>query len=269
MKKQMTYNVFIDDKLRPIDIFNKTSNPQYQGSFFVAKSYDEFIQYVEEHFNQDGSYPGFVSFDYLLTPVTMQVTEDYSVYQNDDSYKPTGLECAKWLAEFLRKNNLPNPKIIVHDLNPRGKREIPKAFTTTTSKVADPFTQNETIETPTIPINNPIVKTENVVTTEKAIPIINPVEKTETKEKTKKANSSHGDKTKDKEYIIGILCNSLTDKNLTKKEIDEILLPKLSDNYDLKQKKTKIENIMWELKLKGVIVNEGTIRVPSWKLIKN
>ena len=64
------------------------------------------------------------------------------------------------------------------------------------------------------------------------------------------------------------MIESLKGKSLSKKEIDVILIPEFSDSYTLKQKKTKIENIMWELKLKGIIVNTGTIRVPSWKLVK-
>ena len=147
MKKEMTYNVFIDDQLRPYDVFNKTNNPLYKQQFVVVKSFSQFTEYVEEQFKKDGSYPGFISFDFYLSPVTMQVTDDYSVYLNEDSYKLSGLSCAQWIVNFVRKNNLPIPKYIIHDVNTTGRRLIQKVFNNPTT-VIDPFVSEETIESP-------------------------------------------------------------------------------------------------------------------------
>jgi len=159
----MTYNVFIDDQLRPFDVFNKTNNPIYKQQFVVLKSFAQFSEYVEEQFRKEGTYPGFISFDFFLSPVTMQVTEDYSVYQNDDSYKLSGLECAKWIVNFARKNNFPIPKYIVHDVNTTGRRLIPKVFNNPTTAM-DPFVSEENL-----PENITVNKETNTLHHEKPI----------------------------------------------------------------------------------------------------
>jgi hypothetical protein len=146
-------------------------------------------------------------------------------------------------------------------MNPTGRRLISKAFnkSSVTMTASDPFIEKTTVVVKDSITENPIHEVPKTVKPEKT-------EKKANSE-TKKANSVIN-KTKDKELITGILIESLKGKSLSKKEIDVILIPEFSDSYTLKQKKTKIENIMWELKLKGIIVNTGTIRVPSWKLVK-
>lgn len=162
MKKDMTYKVFIDDKLRPIDIYYKSNNPLYQGDIIHCRSYDEFVQCVEEKFKKEGSYPGFVSFDYLLTNVTMKITDTYEVHFNDEAYTQDGADCANWLVNFMMKNNLPLPNYIVHDTNVRGRMNIQKAFNSATSNiVSNPFTE----PTPVV-IETPVIKETPVVTKE-------------------------------------------------------------------------------------------------------
>ncbi len=155
MKRDMTYNIFIDDVLRPIDIYNRhlPANPIYKEQFVVLKSFNQFVKYIEEQFKIDGTYPGFISFDYLLAEVTMQVRDDRQIFFNDDSYTPSGVECAEWLVNFCKKNNLPIPKYIVHDINTYGKKQISKVFNLiSTSKTNDPF-ESKVIN------NEPLVKT--------------------------------------------------------------------------------------------------------------
>lgn len=169
MKREMTYNVFIDDQLRPIDIFYKTNNPFYKvEQFITVKSFNEFKECVEEHFKKDGSYPGFISFDFLLTQVLMKVTDDYSVYQNDDSYVLSGFECAQWIIDFVLKNNIPIPKYIIHDTNPTGRYKINKVFNNPTSvKSIDPFITVDPVIDPAGTSHPKGLKTEVVIETKK------------------------------------------------------------------------------------------------------
>ena len=297
MKRELTYQIFIDDKLRPIDVFNKTFIPKYKEQFVVFKSFGEFVEYVQDHFKKDGSYPDFISFDYLLTDVQLQVTEDYSVYQNEESYKDSGLECAKWIIDFCRRNNLPIPKYMVHDTNSSGKRKIDGVFKNPSSIkfIPEPVEEKTPVSKPSVvkttvtklitELHDKLKGSENIV--ENIIPVAfdpdtnfqpcsfekvkvkteKPLKvKKSVKVKTEKPVKKINTKSKDKEIITEKLISILSGKNLSKKEIDEILIPMLSDIYTPVQKKTKIENVMWDLKLKNIIVNEGTVRVPSWKL---
>jgi len=65
-----------------------------------------------------------------------------------------------------------------------------------------------------------------------------------------------------KEIIIDLLSNK---KSLTRKEIDEIVLNKLSDNRTEKQKKDQIKNQLHELSKEGIIKNiSKSTKYPVW-----
>ena len=51
---------------------------------------------------------------------------------------------------------------------------------------------------------------------------------------------------------------------VNRKEIDEVLLPQLPDRLNLKQKGTKVHNLLQELRRAGSIVNQGSRRRPAW-----
>lgn len=260
MKRDMTYNIFIDDKLRPIDIYYKSNNPLYKEQFVVIKSYQSFIDYVENTWKKDGSYPGFISFDYLLSDVTMQVTEDYSVFQNDDSYTPTGLECAQWIYEFCRSHNLPFPKYVVHDTNPTGRRFISKVFNKPVITAPDPFQEN--IVNKEVKETSPVLKPVKTKTMKK-------ITKKMKKIKSESKNTTSGfNKKQDKQFITDELVKILKEKNLTKKEIYSDISPKLPEYYTSIQKDNKIGNVVYELYKLGTIKNIGTIRLPEWTLLK-
>lgn len=53
----------------------------------------------------------------------------------------------------------------------------------------------------------------------------------------------------------------------SRKEIDELLLDKLSDALDEKQKLTKINNLLTKLRKDGVIHNTASKRAPAWALL--
>lgn len=52
----------------------------------------------------------------------------------------------------------------------------------------------------------------------------------------------------------------------SRQEIDQLLLPKLSDALDQAQKVSKISNLLTKLRRKGDIVNTGSDRMPRWKI---
>jgi hypothetical protein len=125
----MNYNIFLDDQLIPMDIFYKSSNKKYkEEKFIVVKSKEQFVSYIEEQFKKDGSYPTFISFDYYLAPVNLLVTEDNFIYYNDETYTPDGVECAEWVYDFCKLNNIPIPEYLIHDVNITGKRLIKRVF---------------------------------------------------------------------------------------------------------------------------------------------
>lgn len=57
-------------------------------------------------------------------------------------------------------------------------------------------------------------------------------------------------------------------KSASRKDIDGLLMDKLSDVLDDNQKKNKIRNLLTALRLKGAIVNTGSKAKPNWVLAK-
>jgi ATP-dependent DNA helicase RecG len=54
--------------------------------------------------------------------------------------------------------------------------------------------------------------------------------------------------------------------SLSRKDIEDLLWDKLSDMYNEQQKKTKVANLIAELRRNGVIINKGSDSVPVWEL---
>jgi ATP-dependent DNA helicase RecG len=55
---------------------------------------------------------------------------------------------------------------------------------------------------------------------------------------------------------------------LTRQEIDELLWNKLPAWMDDKQKKSKVGNLLTELKQTERIANKGSLKYPGWVLLK-
>jgi len=71
-----------------------------------------------------------------------------------------------------------------------------------------------------------------------------------------------------KQYYLDIILESIRQHGcLSRKDIDELLWEKLPDIFDDKQKKTKIKNLISELRNNGKITNNGTDAIPKWKLL--
>ncbi|MGB5943369.1 MAG: RNA-binding domain-containing protein [Leeuwenhoekiella sp.] len=71
----------------------------------------------------------------------------------------------------------------------------------------------------------------------------------------------------DKQYYLDLILRSIKQhKSLTRNDIDELLWKKLPDYLTDKQKKSKIHNLISELRRKEKITNTGTLKDSNWIL---
>ena len=68
-----------------------------------------------------------------------------------------------------------------------------------------------------------------------------------------------------KNYYLDLILKAVKEHgSLSRKDIDDLILDKLPDIYDSKQKKVKINNLITELSRKGEIKNTGNDHSPFW-----
>ena len=73
----------------------------------------------------------------------------------------------------------------------------------------------------------------------------------------------------DKKYYRDLICKALSEHDsLTRKDLDELLWKKLPDWMTEKQKKSKVGNLLGELRAEGTIQNNGGLKYPQWVLLK-
>lgn len=69
----------------------------------------------------------------------------------------------------------------------------------------------------------------------------------------------------DKKYYLDMILKAVREHgSLSRRDIDELILDKLPDIYDSKQRKIKINNLISELSRNGLIINQGSDRHPVW-----
>ena len=74
----------------------------------------------------------------------------------------------------------------------------------------------------------------------------------------------------DKQYYLDLICKAVKEHgSLARKDIDELLWNKLPDWMDDKQRKTKVGNLVAELRRANKIANQGSDTRPSWALVKS
>lgn len=72
----------------------------------------------------------------------------------------------------------------------------------------------------------------------------------------------------DKQYYLDLIIKAIKEhKEVTRKDIDELLWNKLPDWMDEKQKKNKVGNLIRELRNNNKIKNSGTLKDSKWVLI--
>lgn len=71
----------------------------------------------------------------------------------------------------------------------------------------------------------------------------------------------------DKTYYLDFIVKAIKEhKELNRSEVDELLWMKLPDWMSEKQKKTKVGNLLSELRINNTICNIGTFTNPKWSL---
>lgn len=107
-------------------------NPIYlEGEWYIVRNFDQFVKAVTSYYNDITH----ISFDHDLadehyTPEEhWETIEKSRAWQEKQEYKEkTGYECAKWMKNFYRENNLKRPVMFVHSMNPVGTENIINLF---------------------------------------------------------------------------------------------------------------------------------------------
>ena len=122
------YNLFLDDIRTPMTCDHMANASFYRtNEWLVARNYNEFVGIIEDQWFNGNFWPGLISFDHDLADVHYTdsfITED----QYDETYvglaEKTGMDCAKWLADFCMEQGLEFPKIMIHSQNTVGAKNI-------------------------------------------------------------------------------------------------------------------------------------------------
>ncbi len=73
----------------------------------------------------------------------------------------------------------------------------------------------------------------------------------------------------DKKYYLDLITKALKEHDmLTRSDVDSLLWEKLPDYMSDPQKKTKIGNLLTELRKKDIIINKGIYSKPEWHLVQ-
>ena len=111
--------LYLDDVRTPT-----TPLPGYEN-WEVVRNYDEFTDWITKN-----GVPDFISFDHDLADEHMndyfqQVSLHGFQYPAYETYQEkTGMDCARWLADYVQLNKVPLGKLCVHSHNPVGTTNI-------------------------------------------------------------------------------------------------------------------------------------------------
>lgn len=137
MKKLVS--IFLDDVRKPTDCTQYMSQRigmaagYYEKPMWViVRDYQEFVAAVNVYYKDLFA----VSFDHDLSDEHYQdLFSDENWYRKEEikldyeNYKEkTGLDCAKYLTQFYKENNLSLPHLFVHSMNPVGTQNIINHF---------------------------------------------------------------------------------------------------------------------------------------------
>ena len=119
-------NVFLDDSRVPNDCWYVTNPSFYRKTDWkIVRSYKEFVSLIEKEWAK-GNWPETITFDHDLGYSHYGIPCTHENY--DSTYvgleEKTGLDCAKWLADFCLEKNLDLPNILVHSMNTVGSDNI-------------------------------------------------------------------------------------------------------------------------------------------------
>ena len=71
----------------------------------------------------------------------------------------------------------------------------------------------------------------------------------------------------DKQYYLDLIIALVREHGpVSRKEIDQVLIPKLPDRLTDAQKRSRVSNLIQALRCSNLIVNRGTRAQPAWEL---
>lgn len=118
------YNLFLDDVRIPSDAYNYTKDTSYlKKKWTVVRNYDEFCKCIKNSYER-GYFLETVSFDHDLMDIHYQIGDMSTDVKDYKNLEKTGYHCAVWLCEFCIDNKLKMPEILIHSMNPVGKKRI-------------------------------------------------------------------------------------------------------------------------------------------------
>lgn len=121
-------NIFLDDERFPEQVAEYTNNLIYNEKWIIVRNYEEFIRAYRDH--QENVIR--ISFDHDLGEDVAKTLRKWGHSKKKArEYKKlskSGMDCAKWLIEYVQEHNLPVPIIYVHSQNPVGKENIISLF---------------------------------------------------------------------------------------------------------------------------------------------
>lgn len=120
----MTKKLFLDDFRQPKDaVYLVKDNVRiyFEDDWVVVKNYKEFVSWIKRN-----GVPSFISFDHDLVDEHYNIDfKDWEIYTSEDlRVEETGLDCAKWLAEWCLDTGFDLPDYQVHSANPVGRKII-------------------------------------------------------------------------------------------------------------------------------------------------
>lgn len=116
----MSYNLFLDDVREPWQVGNYILPVELRSLYrlrewVIVRNYGGFIACIKEK-----GLPDMVSFDHDLAEIHYRGGLETFGY-----YEETGLDCMKWMLNYIQDNSLPLPEtILVHSMNPIGAENI-------------------------------------------------------------------------------------------------------------------------------------------------
>jgi hypothetical protein len=120
--------LFLDDWRIPRDCAQymwqrKVNCTIFHQEWDIVRSHGQFIKWIETN-----CVPDLVSFDYDLADVE-ELKEELPIeewFSLDENRVWTGLDCAKYLLNYCKENNIKFPDYIIHSVNPDGVEKIKK-----------------------------------------------------------------------------------------------------------------------------------------------